>query len=69
MQKKRELAKWGLRDAFELCRTACRTSSSSVVHENAYRHERHHCYGYMSPSVNPYMHRGIFDFARPIKEV
>lgn len=33
-------------DAFDYCRSLCRTNSKSTVHENAYVQQLdHHCYG------------------------
>lgn len=55
-----------IRTPFDTCSAACRSGSSSVVHENAYKHLRHHCFGLVSPSVDPALHRGVFDFATPV---
>lgn len=51
---------------FAVCAAACRSSSRSVVHENAYRSAAHHCYGGDPPAVEPGLHAGLFDFARPV---
>ncbi|KAI0564573.1 hypothetical protein FGB62_25g040 [Gracilaria domingensis] len=53
-------------DVFELCSVLCRSNSRSLVHENAYRHERHHCYGGRQPPFDRALHRGVFDFASPV---
>lgn len=52
-------------DTFGLCVVLCRSNSRSVVHENAYRHERHHCFA-GEPRVDGNLYRGIFDFAKPV---
>lgn len=40
-------------DHFELCLAKCRTSSSSVQHENSYRDPKaKHCYGEMPPMTS-----------------
>lgn len=41
-------------DAFDFCRSVCRTNSKSTVHENAYTHAlQHHCFGAMAhPSAD-----------------
>eukprot|EP00899_Mesostigma_viride_P023009 jgi/Mesvir1/3893/Mv19839-RA.1 len=40
---------------FDYCRGKCRTNSKSVVHENAYISEYHHCFGDLAygPNVSP----------------
>jgi len=38
---------------FDLCKIICRTSSKSVVHENAYRSEWKHCFGISIPPLKP----------------
>ncbi|GAB0491562.1 hypothetical protein MMPV_002816 [Pyropia vietnamensis] len=43
---------------FAVCAAACRSSSRSVVHENAYRSAAHHCYGGEPPAVEPDLHAG-----------
>lgn len=58
--------KYDIRSPFETCAVACRSGSSSVVHENAYKHLRHHCYGLIAPSIDPALHRGVFNFATPV---
>lgn len=54
------------RDSFALCQAVCRTGGTSVEHENAYRHPRHHCYGTNPPPLDSNIHKGLFDFVRPI---
>lgn len=51
---------------FDICAAACRSGSNSVVHENAYKHLRHHCFGLSPPAIDPLLHRGVFDFATPV---
>lgn len=60
------LRRYSLKDDFELCSALCRSSSQSLLHENAYRHNNHHCFGRESPAVDRTMHHGLFDFATPI---
>ena len=63
---RRSLGRYTLTDSFEVCAAACRSDSRSVVHENAYRHARHHCWD-GGPDFDPRLHRGLFDFAVPVK--
>jgi hypothetical protein len=37
---------------FDLCLSRCRSNSQSVVHENAYKSELHHCYSLPAADVN-----------------
>jgi hypothetical protein len=53
-------------DDFARCESACRTGSESLVHENAYIHSRHHCFGDKPPQFNRQSHYGVFGFIRPI---
>lgn len=53
-------------DPFALCQSICRTGGSSVEHENAYRHAKHHCYGLNPPPLDNNIHNGLFNFVRPI---
>lgn len=41
-----------LSDPFELCKLLCRTSSKSLVHENAYRSSLKHCFGSSPPPLH-----------------
>ena len=54
---------------FTDCVRVCRSDSSSLIHENAYRSSRHHCYGGRKPGVEDNLHGGIFDFAQPIARI
>lgn len=56
-----------LNDPYTLCAATCRTNSRSVVHENAYKHASHHCYYLHAPPLDARLHRGIFDFAHPVR--
>lgn len=60
------LRRYALKDDFELCSALCRSSSQSLLHENAYRHNNHHCFGRETAGVDRSMHHGLFDFATPI---
>jgi SREBP regulating gene protein len=53
-----------VKDTFSICQTVCRSSSSSVTHENAYRHQQHHCYGAEPPKIDKSLHEGLFGFVR-----
>jgi hypothetical protein len=55
------------RDIFSLCQAMCRSSSSSVAHENSYRHRRHHCFGAEPPQLDNSMYNGVFRFINPNK--
>lgn len=55
-----------VQDDFELCSSLCRSSSRSVIHENAYRHEQHHCFGLNAPPLDNGLHGGVFNFASPV---
>lgn len=57
---------YAVRAAFDICVAVCRSGSSSVVHENAYKHARHHCFGLIPPDFDPALHGGVFDFATPV---
>lgn len=57
---------YDMRSAFDICAAACRSDSSSVVHENAYKHAKHHCFGLEAPDVDLELHGGVFDFATPL---
>lgn len=59
---------YAVKTAFDVCAAACRSGSSSVIHENAYKHARHHCFGLNPPDFDPAMHRGVFDFATPVSK-
>lgn len=50
---------------FVVCNMACRSSSRSVVHENAYRNRHHHCYDIHAPPLDHRLHNGLFDFTKP----
>lgn len=54
MQQRSPLLFGGELDSFELCSRRCRTSSESVVHENAYRSRTlKHCYALEEPPLQP----------------
>ena len=55
----------GKKRSFRICNMACRSSSKSVVHENAYRHRYHHCYNIQGPPVDDSLHKGLFAFTAP----
>lgn len=57
---------YAVRAAFDICAAVCRSGSSSVIHENAYKHARHHCFGLVPPDFDPALHGGVFDFATPV---
>lgn len=62
------MRRYAIHSAFDICSAACRSGSSSVVHENAYKHNRHHCFGLSAPEVDPSLHSGVFDFATPVNQ-
>lgn len=42
---------WALDDNFEFCTAQCRTSSRTVIHQNAFKSPLKHCYGPTGPSL------------------
>lgn len=66
VESHRSMRRYAIHSDFDICSAVCRSGSSSVVHENAYKHIRHHCYGLISPDVDPSLHSGVFDFATPV---
>lgn len=66
IEKHVSMRRYAMRSPFDLCAAVCRSGSSSVVHENAYKHSRHHCFGLIAPEVDPSLHSGVFDFAIPL---
>jgi len=41
----------GTTERFQICQMACRTSSKSVIHENAFRSNFKHCFGQSPPPL------------------
>ena len=64
--KRTSLKPYALDSPFSVCVAACRSGSRSVIHENAYRAERHHCFGEQPPQFDAKLHDGLFDFAAPL---
>lgn len=62
----RSFRNYAVHTPFDVCVAVCRSGSSSVIHENAYKHARHHCFGLIPPEFDPALHHGVFDFATPV---